>query len=127
MNTTSRSIWKVVVALVIGAGLFVGGFAIGRSNLDIGGVFGAGRFRLGPMLGIGFGGVLAPILSILFWVLIIGSIVWLLSGIVSRPAAHTSSNTTTLSESALDILKKRYARGEISKTEYEQMRQDLGD
>ena len=30
-------------------------------------------------------------------------------------------------QSPLDILKARYARGEISREEYQEMRQDLGD
>ncbi len=30
-------------------------------------------------------------------------------------------------QSPLDILKTRYARGEISREEYEEMRRDLGD
>jgi len=47
---------------------------------------------------------------ILLWIGIIGLGVWLISSLVSR----TNSQPST--ESALDILKKRYARGEITKS-----------
>ena len=65
--------------------------------------------------GMGFGWIFA----ILFWVLVLVAVVavakWLSSSI-ARPGASTRP---------LDILKERYARGEITRDEYEQMRRDI--
>lgn len=45
----------------------------------------------------------------------------------ARPPWHNTDRSPSQSEgeSALDILKKRYARGEISKEEFEQIRRDI--
>lgn len=69
--------------------------------------------------GAGWWGWLMMIPMALFWGLIIFVIVWLVQRTVSPGHATTSA------ESALELLKKRYARGEISKEEYERMRRDL--
>ena len=54
----------------------------------------------------------------LWWIFIIGGIVFLVKWI-----AQTSRSNPD--KSALDILKGRYARGEISKEEFERMKADL--
>ena len=57
----------------------------------------------------------------LVWVLLIAGVAWLVATLVaSRGRASKSSGT-----SATDIVKERYARGEIDRTEYEQKLQDL--
>lgn len=65
----------------------------------------------------GFGGIF----MILFWVLIILGIValgrWLYSGRVGGAGGPEKA--------PLDIVKERYARGEITRDQYEQMRRDL--
>ena len=65
--------------------------------------------------GMGFGGIF----MILFWALIVLGIValgkWLFS----------SAGQVDSSKRALEILQERYARGEISRDQFERMRQDL--
>lgn len=58
------------------------------------------------------------VFAALFWLLILGTLVWLVIWLIRQtgPAGR---------ESPLDILKTRYARGEISRDEYERMRQEL--
>jgi putative membrane protein len=129
MKTTSRSILKIVAAVAIGAGLLLAGIAIGRASWGITGAIWGGRYPLGmvrSVFEIGSGGILAILPAILLWGLIIGALVWLVSSLVSRTAKNVPSSTPTPPESALDILKNRYARGEIAKEQYEDMRRDLG-
>jgi putative membrane protein len=80
------------------------------------------------MMGFGFGG-LGMIFMLVFWVAIIALAVWLLSNIFPRAVNNSSAPATTgrsdLSESPLEILKQRYARGEINREQYETMKQDI--
>ena len=125
MSTTWRRILKSLAVVVIGLVLIGVGFVLGRSSLGIANFIPNARFRLGT-LGFGLGGGLSIILNILFWALVIGLIVWLVSSLaVGRTTSHLSSDMTTPAEAPLDTLKKRYARGEITKTEYDDMRRDL--
>ena len=72
-----------------------------------------GYFKLGP--GGGF--------MWLFWILLVIVIVWLVRGAFT---VHSHS-TAEKQQSALDILKLRYARGEIDRDEYKEKLRDLRD
>ncbi len=79
------------------------------------------------MMGFGFGGF-GLLFMLLFIILIIGLAVWLVSLLFPRQSNSGSNSLrsyTSDSESPLDIIKKRYARGEITKEEYEEMRGEI--
>jgi len=68
--------------------------------------------------GMWFGGI--------FWLLILGLIVWAVITLVNNNNRRNSQNYLPPSEEdALEILKKRYARGEITREQFDQMKRDL--
>ena len=73
-------------------------------------------------LGMGLGGF-GFLLMAVFWIVIIAVAIWLLGNLFPKNSANQSSNSTT--ESAIEILKRRYTRGEINKEEFESLRHDL--
>ena len=79
------------------------------------------NYGLNPMMGWGFG-FFGLLINIFLWVLIIVAIVafvrWLTGGPHHRHWRHSDKTPQ-------DILKERYAKGEIDKKEYEEKMKDL--
>lgn len=66
------------------------------------------------------------IIMILFWVVLLTAVVLLASGLIPRRRFWDQNGGKPMAGSdALEILKRRYASGEISKIEYENIKQDL--
>ena len=60
---------------------------------------------------------------VIFWIAVIIGIIFLIRWLVQSTSA--GGHGARSEEAALDILKKRYARGEIDKKEFEQKKKDL--
>jgi putative membrane protein len=72
-------------------------------------------------MGWGMGlGIIGVLFSIAFWVAIIFLIVWGVNKLIK----HESSGRIE-KQSPVDFAKERYARGEITKEEFEQLKKDL--
>jgi len=79
------------------------------------------------MMGFGFGGF-GFLFMLLFSILIVGLAAWFVSLLFPRQTNPRSSGLRTHDsgdESPLEIIKKRYAKGEISKDEYEEIRNEI--
>ncbi len=74
------------------------------------------------MMGFGFGmGLWGILVMVLFWGGLVMLAVWLVGLMFSSPK-NKNPNAT---QSAEEILKIRYARGEINEAEYKQMKETL--
>lgn len=71
-------------------------------------------------MNFGYMGGFGSIIMVLWWVLVIAGIVALVKWLMDE-----SRNKGDNKKSALDILKDRYAKGEIDKIEFEEKKKDL--
>lgn len=69
----------------------------------------------GHMFGWGFGGIM----MFVFWAAVILLVIWAVKEVRRNDSGKPHS------KSALDILKERYAKGEIDKKEFEEKKKDL--
>lgn len=75
------------------------------------------------MMGYGWGMGWGWIGMILFWILLILAIVWLVRALDlgSGAGGHRDANR----DDALEVLRERYARGEIDREEFQDRKRDL--
>ena len=85
------------------------------------------------MYGYGYGGMMGPgmmggfglfgmVITISFVALLVAGVVWLVQGAAKGQGAMFTPSLDT----PLDILRRRYASGEITKKQFEEMKRDLG-
>ena len=72
----------------------------------------------GMMGAFGFGGFL---FMIAWWVVVIYAVVWVIRQMTNGGVHHEKKHHAF----AMDILKERYAKGEINKQEFEEKKKDL--
>jgi putative membrane protein len=84
--------------------------------------FGAGRWAM-PHHAITAGGGMG-IIMIIFWVVVVVAITLAVSGMVSS-LHEPNRREEDFATDALEILRRRYARGEIDKQQYREMLRDL--
>ncbi|MGD2270671.1 MAG: SHOCT domain-containing protein [Desulfobacterales bacterium] len=78
-----------------------------------------GSWHMGPGMTGGWG---MGWIMLIFWILVLVGLILIIRWLVQMTGGE---KRPTRSSRAIDILKERYARGEINKAEYETMKKDL--
>jgi putative membrane protein len=95
-----------------------------QAHAQPGGYGGYGGWGMGPGMMGGYGmGWFGGILMIVFWILILVGLVFLIKWLIQ--STGRDKTTGSGSNRALEILKERYAKGEIDKEEFESKKKDL--
>jgi putative membrane protein len=110
-----KRVWQIIMGSLFGLLIASAGTAFAQWG-------GYGGWGHGPwMMGGGYGGGwFGGIFMIVFWIVVIVGIVFLIRWLVQSTRGGSGS-----AESPMDILKRRYANGEIDKKEFEQKKKDL--
>ena len=113
---TGGLIWTLSISILINVILISPALAqAGRTN----------DWHMGRLMMGGWGmGWLGMIFMVLFWGLLIAGIVSFIRWIIQSTGSARNNSDSTQSK-AIDILKERYARGEINRNEYETMKRDI--
>lgn len=86
-------------------------------NVDNNGTFCADGWMAGG------GGLTGLIIMFLFWLILLAVAAYIIGKLFWRP--EEKSEEKRAANAALDILRERYARGEIDKEEFDRRKQDL--
>lgn len=84
---------------------------------------GYGPWDIGPGMMWSWGGWLSMIFMVIFWVLVIVGAIYLIKWLTGNFQKSRDSSSGT--NRALEILQERYARGEISREEFNRIKQDF--
>ncbi|MHB9111889.1 MAG: SHOCT domain-containing protein [Thermoleophilia bacterium] len=64
-------------------------------------------------------------MGIILIIIVVGLVAWLLTQGQTAGRCHVATSSTVNTETPLEILRQRYARGEIDRDEYESRKRDL--
>lgn len=108
-------------ALIIGISVLAVLLFIVLGFIFFWGLRGGGFGMMGPGMMGGYGSMfLVPI----FFIVLLGLIIWVVVAALQKTNSSTE-NSTRVSDESLEILKRRYAQGEIDQEEYAMKRKDL--
>jgi putative membrane protein len=89
----------------------------GYTQMGQGGMMGPGMMNWGYGMGWGW-----SIVMMAFWIAVIVGIIFLIRWVV---LSIDRKHVTKAEDSAIEILRRRYASGEINKEEYEKIKSDI--